>query len=317
MGALPCTESCDRGTGLSAEVCKTVNQHLYITYHYHSGFSVNLGDTLLVFDYWQGEHKELPQQSRLTPEILSGFAHVYVFISHSHPDHFDPVVYEWRNLTDVTYLVSYEMPVGTRGRRMSPGDHLILSDRLQVWAYDSTDLGVSFLVEADGLNLFHAGDLNFWHWREESSLKDIEEAEQAFHRAVADIPKDVIDVAFFPVDPRQGQMYDAGANYFILSTKPRLVIPMHFWGSVSTADEFARRGNTSETMVTALTRSGEYMEITMAEDGGMRLYVHRLEHVMPYAGESPLPVAEDDPEEEPTQEGGNPFADADLPVPIE
>ncbi len=34
-------------------------------------------------------------------------------------------------------------------------------------AYGSTDLGVSFYVEAEGKRFFHAGDLNDWHWNQE------------------------------------------------------------------------------------------------------------------------------------------------------
>lgn len=32
-----------------------MDRQLKIIYHYHSGFSVQVGGTLLIFDYWEGE----------------------------------------------------------------------------------------------------------------------------------------------------------------------------------------------------------------------------------------------------------------------
>ena len=186
-----------------------MDRKLTVTYYHHSGFSVAMDDILLVFDYWTGEHGELPEDKRITVDFLKQFRQVYVFISHEHPDHLDPVVFTWRSEAPVTYIVSADMPVGTRGKRMAPGDSLTLSPEVSVKAFDSTDLGVSFLVDIQGVHVFHAGDLNFWHWREESTVKEIEEADDAFRQAVEPIAREKIDLAFFPVDARQGLMYDA------------------------------------------------------------------------------------------------------------
>ena len=48
-------------------------------------------------------------------------------------------------------------------------------------ASGSTDEGVSFCVDFAGVTLFHAGDLNLWHWRDESSVTEIESAQRAFY----------------------------------------------------------------------------------------------------------------------------------------
>lgn len=297
-----------------------MEQLLNITYYHHSGFSAALDDVLLIFDYWLGENGELPEKKRITPAFLSSFKEIYVFISHEHQDHLDPVVFEWRKDFPVTYLVSYDMPVGTRGKRVSPGDELILSPRVKVKAFDSTDLGVSFLVDLQGIKIFHAGDLNFWHWREESTVKEIEEADEAFRRAVDPIMKETIDLAFFPVDPRQGRLFDAGANYFILSVKPRVLIPMHFWGRAEIAVEFARRSRCRQTEIIAMTRFGEQIRLEFEEDG--YLTIHLLSAPEPVAapsgGENQPLNAEN--AEAGTQvdlegyEGNDPFNDTDLPV---
>ena len=44
-----------------------------VTYYHHSGFTVEIGETLMVFDYWRGEKAELPPDKQLTIEKLKAF----------------------------------------------------------------------------------------------------------------------------------------------------------------------------------------------------------------------------------------------------
>lgn len=293
-----------------------MEQLLDVTYYLHSGFSVALNDTLLVFDYWTGEQHELPENKRITTEFLQRFKEVVVFVSHEHPDHMDSEVFEWRKAVPVTYVVSYDMPIGIRGKRMSPGDTLTVSDKVSIHAFESTDLGVSFLVDLCGVRIFHAGDLNFWHWREESTLKEIEEAESDFQRAIAPLKDESIDVAFFPVDPRQGRMFDAGANTFILSVKPRLLIPMHFWGRAEIAVEFARRARCKETEVIAMTASGEQIRLQFEDNG--YLTIHLL--TVPQPAGMPERRSQQTGETDVNLQGyekNDPFMETDLPVKLD
>ena len=288
-----------------------MEKQVKITYHYNSGFSVRVGSNLLVFDYWEGEGGRLPEAGKLNRNILSAYEHIYVFVSHAHPDHFSPVIYEWRENMPITYVVSSDMAIGTRGKRIAPLDTIEFSKDLSVKAFTSTDLGVAFLVRAYGLNIFHAGDLNLWHWRQESSLREIEAAENAFYEACAPLKGEEIDVALFPVDPRQGMMYDAGANHFILTQKPRVFIPMHWQDRPEVAADFARRAKTLQTEVLALTRPGETATITFSDK---LLEIHVIEPPKDF-GE--LPIA---PLRRPARDlesGEDPFADTDLPVDIQ
>lgn len=289
-----------------------------ITYLHHSGFTAVVANTLLVFDYWEGEKGELSQAWRLTAEKLERYDRVYVFISHAHPDHMDPAVFTWKCSRPITYIVSYDAPIGTRGRRIAPGDELALDSLIKVRAFASTDLGVSFLVEAGGVRIFHAGDLNLWHWRQESSLKQIEAAEKAFEEALAPLIGQPVDVGMFPVDPRQGPMFDAGANQFILSVKPKLMIPMHFQGRGEVAADFARRSRTKHTEVLALTKPGEAVEATFQEK---EVTYTLITPKASAASVQPLTTAMvEDKAPEPREinlkayDGSDPFADTDLPV---
>ena len=277
---------------------------LRITHYYHSGFSVEADDLLFVFDYWRGEKQELHGRLQIMPEQLSKYRHVYVFISHEHIDHLDPVVFTWKDSASITYIVSSDMPVGTRGKRMAPGDTLELEPQVSVTAFDSTDLGVSFLLNIQGKKIFHAGDLNFWHWRDESSLKEIEEAEMEFIRAVKPISKESVDIAFFPVDPRQGTMFEAGANYFILQVKPRLLIPMHYFHKTEIILEYARTASSRTTEVLAMPGIGDSILVQFDQSGFMNISFPRDEKNDSEEMEETLEVISED----------NPFSESDLPL---
>lgn len=281
-----------------------MEKFLKLTYYYNSGFSVQVGGTLLIFDYWEGEDRSLPPVSRISETFLQAFEQIYVFVSHAHPDHFDPVIYSWyKHGLPVSYIVSHDMPVGTRGSRLAPLQEKQLTKDIKVKAFGSTDLGVSYLVTVYGMTIFHAGDLNLWHWRSESTLKEIEEAEEKYYEAVAPLRQEHIDVAMFPVDPRQGSMYDAGANHFIMTEKPRIFIPMHWQDRPEVATEYARRTRNPQTEVVALTKAGTIANLTFTDEV---LDIHIIEP--PKELEEPiLPLR---------KPGGvaDPFADTDLPV---
>lgn len=273
---------------------------LTVTYFHHSGFSVAVDDTLLLFDYWLGEGKSFPVKARLTQADFEPYKRVLIFVTHSHMDHFDDVIYTfaaWHN--DVTYIVSDDIPVGKRGKRMKPGDTMTVGPAF-ITAYESTDLGVSYYVEIGDLHIFHAGDLNLWHWREESTLCEIAEAEEAFYNAVDPLTKLSIDVCMFPLDPRQGGMFDAGINHFVLSVKPRVLIPMHWQGRPEVALDYMRKGRTKYTDILPLTRPREKADIELTELD-LNIHLH-------------TPALGLYEEKEETGNASDPFSDTDLPV---
>ena len=77
---------------------------------------------------------------------------------------------------------------------------------LTIKAFGSTDVGISFLIETEGRRIFHAGDLNNWHWKDESTPQEVAEAEGNYLKELDIIAKEtsVMDLVMFPVDPRLG-----------------------------------------------------------------------------------------------------------------
>ena len=280
-----------------------------VTYFHHSGFTVAVEKTLLVFDYWRGENGELTEQAQLKPRDFEGYDQILVFVSHDHEDHLDDVIYTWDyEHLPITYIVADDLPIGKRGKRMKPGDEMTVGEA-DIRAFDSTDKGVSFYVTVGGLHIFHAGDLNLWHWRDESTLREIAQAEKDYYAAAAPLEGLPMEICMFPVDPRMGGMYDAGANHFVMAVKPRLFIPMHWQNRPEVAESYARKGRTKYTEILALTAPRQQAELTFGE---YELHI-RVTDAMPRAEED-APAA---PAKEVNLDALNtadPFADTDLPV---
>ena len=134
---------------------------------------------------------------------------------------------------------------------------------VSVKAFGSTDAGVCYLLTfKDGGTCFHAGDFNFWHWEEESTENEVRVAYSAFvhvlQRIMAYVNK--IDIVFFPVDPRMGKDYSAGARLFMENVNVDNFFPMHFWGDGAAAICFEDYA-TDNTECHGLITPGESVEI--------------------------------------------------------
>lgn len=237
-----------------------MTQQALVSYFFHSAFTVSLQKTLLVFSYRQKDLPQLAESQYLSEKDFQGFNNILVFVPSASAAHHDPVIYTWKQSFPITYIMPPEAakaaPRAANVRICREGDKFTIGHS-EISVFGSTDTGVSYLVTAEGLSTFHAGDLNLWHWREENTLREIARAEALFYEKVAKIPKDVIDLCFFPLDPNQGGFYDAGANHFIMSLRPRVFFPMHFGMRSEIANEYARRVLSRRTVVFALTRVRE------------------------------------------------------------
>ena len=116
-----------------------------VTYFHHSGFMAAVEDTLLIFDYWRGENNNLTGATALSEADLKGYRQVLFFVTHEHPDHYDQVIYDFKHLNYVHYIIAEDMPMEAYGDRIAAGDQRTYGGA-RVTAYGSTDLGVSFYV---------------------------------------------------------------------------------------------------------------------------------------------------------------------------
>lgn len=217
-----------------------------ITYLYNSGFALELDSCQLVFDYYIG----------LLPQILKP---AVFFVSHSHPDHYSSKIFSYDG-KDTVYVLSGEVPIdeGKNVIKLNEGDSAKPLPGIEVTAFGSTDIGVSFMVNAEGKTIFHAGDYNFWHWKNESTAEEIAEAEELFYNVLDKLKpyKDKIDLAFFPIDGRMGEGTEEGARIFAETLRPKMLIPMHF-GSNTHVPMYAAHVMEKLTRYVVLAEPGE------------------------------------------------------------
>jgi L-ascorbate metabolism protein UlaG (beta-lactamase superfamily) len=199
-------------------------------------------------------------------EILAAKDKVYVFSSHAHGDHFNPEIFSWRTVNaNITYILSGDIP---RSRVPKTDGVIFLREGekyddglVSVTAYGSTDCGVSFLVSFGGKTIFHAGDLNNWHWNEEVAPEEADGYSKHYLEKLEDIYRDnkSIDIVMFPADPRLGGDYLLGASQFTEKIKTGVFAPMHFGDNYEKVSGLNAPLNAREFF--AVSKKGESMEV--------------------------------------------------------
>lgn len=203
-----------------------------VTYIGHSGFSVELESHILLFDYYEGTMPEFDPAKKLL-----------VFASHSHPDHFNREILKLADVyPNVEYIFPKDIRIAKKEQResehfMRKRDEITVGDT-KVKSLRSTDEGVAFLVRCEDRIIYHAGDLNWWHWEGEPDEKNTE-MRRAYQAEINRLMDEKIDIAFVPVDPRLGEQYCWGIDCFMKRTETKVVFPMHFWGNYSIFNRLA------------------------------------------------------------------------------
>ncbi|MBM7623168.1 MBL fold metallo-hydrolase [Sporohalobacter salinus] len=212
-------------------------------YHlYHSGVYLETENYSLVFDYYNDRPKNgerIIENGILTTDELATNDNVLVFVSHNHGDHFNPVIFDWEEeLDDIEYILSDDVRAKDKENRYKMGKYQELKlDDVYIETYGTTDQGVSFYVEVDGFNIFHSGDLNWWHWKK-FTPKERKQEEVEFKRELDKLKGKKIDVAFVPVDHRLEEYYYLAGRYFAERIKPELIVPIHFCDNFYVTSDF-------------------------------------------------------------------------------
>ena len=221
-----------------------------ITHLFHSGYAVETTEHFLIFDYYQpvSNKNDGIANGIITGNYLKTKKNVLVFVSHNHADHFDPIILDWaKDNPAITYILSSDVHTHTNQLhcKMLSAYEETTVNQVNIKTFGSTDQGISFSLQVDGLSIFHAGDLNWWHWTGES-LAEQRTAELAFKAEIEKIRVQInnIDIAFFPIDRRMEEFYSIGAEYFADKCKPKLIVPMHFGNDFAASQAFASKAKT-------------------------------------------------------------------------
>lgn len=202
-----------------------------ITYIYHSGFAVELDTCVLLFDYYKGNLPEWDKKKK-----------IYVFASHKHQDHFQLKIFDLAKKypkihfflgsdikLNVKYLERNRIDPSVLDQATNAGKNKSISfDGLEIRTLRSTDAGVAFIVRAESRCIYHAGDLNWWHWEGEPYPWN-ENMERDYKKEIDAIQGMHFNAAFVSLDPRLGKAYGWGMDYFLEHTDADMVFPMHMW----------------------------------------------------------------------------------------
>ena len=129
----------------------------------------------------------------------------------------------------------------------------------------STDEGVAFLVTADDRTIFHAGDLNWWHWEGEDPGWN-RNMEVDFKRYAEPLRGRTIDLAMLPLDPRLGEDGFRGPRYFLELAEIRRFLPMHQWGDFLFTNQFLSCYTSYSSRTVCVNRAGQ--TFTFEEESG-------------------------------------------------
>ena len=238
-----------------------------ITYIYHSCYLIEFDEFSVLFDFYQDVERE-DGTKWIADYLLHKEEDLYVFCTHSHADHYNPVVLTWKKRKkNIRYLFSYEL---LENGKAKANDALFLrkeesfrDHRVKVKAFGSTDIGGSFLLKAEDRLFFHAGDLNNWHWDEEVSTEEALAFENSYLcelELLTEITDD-LHVAMFPVDPRLGKDFMKGAEQFVSRINTRYFLPMHFGEEYEKANRFEEVAKKHGTTYLPLFHPGQSYEL--------------------------------------------------------
>ena len=224
-----------------------------IEYIKHSGFMVEFMESVMVFDYFDGELK-LPENKK----------HIYFFVSHKHADHFSFRIFEYakqyQNITFILpndmkmnekYLERKQVPVEAREniQYVKKHDKVQLNEQVMIETLNSTDEGVAYIVNyqenENEVCFYHAGDLNWWTWIGETKQEE-QDMERRFKEEMEKIRGREFDCAFVPLDPRQAERFFWGFDYFMKTTNAKRVFPMHCWEDYNVIHRFLEMEQSKE-----------------------------------------------------------------------
>jgi L-ascorbate metabolism protein UlaG (beta-lactamase superfamily) len=140
----------------------------------HCGWGIKTKNHFLIFDYWeQGGKPDEPSlaNGHIDPSEIDS-QNVSVFVTHEHQDHFDLAISAWEeSVADIQYFFGFkpeELPQFAESGYAGPayqyvGPHMTIENGgIEIMTIEANDAGVGFLVQVDGLNIYHAGDHAGW-----------------------------------------------------------------------------------------------------------------------------------------------------------
>ena len=221
----------------------------------HCGWAIKTTNYFLIFDYYNlGKNPENPSlaNGHINPEEIKDLK-VRVFVTHGHSDHFDPEIFRWHKVVkDIKYIYGFNPDYysNSRGRGKKKAvytgpPYITVGPRqkknlngLQIDTLKSNDAGVGFLIKADDVTIYHAGDHAGWREKEKAAyIKEID--------YISGLVKN-LDFAFINVSgchARCSTALEEGAKYTLEKLSPKVWFPTHAGENEHIYLQFARKVN--------------------------------------------------------------------------
>jgi hypothetical protein len=162
------SETPETETNLSQKICSLTSNlsegEACIWYLFHSGWAVKTRNHFLIFDYWEKpgkDEKKNLENGFINPEEVAG-QKVTVFVSHAHSDHFDPIILSWKKkIPDIKYIWGWRDKSSESGFCFDSGRTAIDIGGMKIYNIHHEFDGIpesAFMVQVNGLWIFHAGD---------------------------------------------------------------------------------------------------------------------------------------------------------------
>jgi L-ascorbate metabolism protein UlaG (beta-lactamase superfamily) len=233
----------------------------YIWYLGHAGWAVKTKNRLLIFDYVSlSRSGKIPEN----PSLAHGYIDpaeikdldVFVFVSHHHGDHFDPLIYEWeKSVKNIQFIFGWQADQSPRYHYLTEPRTKRTIDGIEIFNINHEFDGIpegAFLVEGDGLVIFHSGDHG-------STGEEIDPLFKTNIDFLAQQAKQ-IDLAFISqFGSRAGGEVNNGDLYTIEKLGPKVTFPMHQGGGERLYKKFAEeaRQKGAKTKVICAEKRGD------------------------------------------------------------
>ncbi len=238
-----------------------------VLYQGHSAWIVYTANLILLFDNTEDRYLDFDKFSD---------KRVVLFFSHEHKDHYNKNLHErakkFNNVTTIlggfgvseTDNNSYNQTIV-----MHPHEtrKIILDGKqiLNVYSGESTDAGVCFYIETNGLAIFHAGDHSDWGDGDPANKRYYHEIDIIRTHSLNASDKGV-DIIFIPIctfnGSRPKEMTKA-AIYAINVLNPKVVFPMHANGHEELYEMFATDAYNAgiDTQIICMKEIGQIFEL--------------------------------------------------------
>lgn len=255
-------------------------EKIIITYVYHSCYTVEIGDYFIIFDYFKGV-LNIPEDKKI------------IFVaSHGHSDHYTSEILKIPNMEKYTYILSEDIAhlesddniiyikdsklgIDQLKSLYSSKNVLLIgkdkykdikigNESIGIKTFGSTDIGISILLFINGIAIFHAGDLNYWAWKDNDDKTDKKEY-YAFINEIEKIKESSIDIAFFPVDYRLEENYYKGPKLFANIVKPQLMFPLHSGDHEAISQRFKKEVKLDSTVFRPIIDKGQKIIVDIKE----------------------------------------------------